>query len=118
MNLYGIIHEPYFTCEYDDISIACNSKINRFVNFSVNTSSPVLTLILIGMRCQHIGFGSTPRYSVRANHCAAAQCKMTNTEVCCRIYAYGIVRKARWADLSTSHHMKPEPLGECRRCSV
>ena len=27
--------------------------------------------------------------------------------------AYGIVRKARWwAHLSTSHHIKPEPLGE------
>ena len=29
-----------------------------------------------------------------------------------RIYAYGIVGKARWAHLSTCHHNKPEPLGE------
>ena len=28
------------------------------------------------------------------------------------IYAYGIVGKTRWADLSTSHHVKLEPLGE------
>ena len=27
-------------------------------------------------------------------------------------YAYGIVGKARWAHLSTCHHIKPEPLGE------
>ena len=27
-------------------------------------------------------------------------------------YAYGIVGKARWAHLSTSHHIKTEPLGE------
>ena len=27
------------------------------------------------------------------------------------IYAYSIVVKARWAHLSTSHHIKPEPLG-------
>ena len=29
-----------------------------------------------------------------------------------RSYAYGIVRKARWDHLGTSHHIKPEPLGE------
>ena len=28
------------------------------------------------------------------------------------LYAYDIVEKARWADLSTSHHIKPEPIGE------
>ena len=28
------------------------------------------------------------------------------------IDAYCIVGKARWGDLSTSHHIKPEPLGE------
>ena len=27
-------------------------------------------------------------------------------------YAYGIIEKSRWADLSTSPHIKPEPLGE------
>ena len=27
------------------------------------------------------------------------------------LYTYGIVREARWAHLSTSHHLKPEPLG-------
>ena len=29
------------------------------------------------------------------------------------IYAYGIVERARWAHLSASHHIKPEPLNEC-----
>ena len=28
------------------------------------------------------------------------------------IYTYGIVGKAIWAHLSTSHHIKPEPLDE------
>ena len=28
------------------------------------------------------------------------------------LYAYGIVGKAGWAHRSTSHHIKPEPLGE------
>ena len=27
------------------------------------------------------------------------------------LYAYGIVGKARWAHLSTSHNINPEPLG-------
>ena len=31
---------------------------------------------------------------------------------CARLYAYGIVGKARWAHLSTSHHIKPKPLGD------
>ena len=32
------------------------------------------------------------------------------------VEAYGIVRKARWADLSTNHHhIKPEPWGPSRR---
>ena len=29
-----------------------------------------------------------------------------------RLYAYGVVGKARWAHLSTSHYIKHEPLGE------
>ena len=28
------------------------------------------------------------------------------------MHVYGIVGKARWADLSTSHHIKPEPLSD------
>ena len=28
------------------------------------------------------------------------------------LYSYGIVGKATWAHLSTSHHIKPEPLGD------
>ena len=37
----------------------------------------------------------------------------TQLQVGERLYAYGIVGKARWAHLSTSHHhIKPEPLGE------
>ena len=36
----------------------------------------------------------------------------TQLQVGERLYAYGIVGKARSAHLSTSHHIKPEPLGE------
>ena len=28
------------------------------------------------------------------------------------LYAYNVVGRARWAHLRTSHHIKPEPLGE------
>ena len=35
-----------------------------------------------------------------------------NTRRTVILFAYSIISKARWTHLSTSHHIKPEPLGE------
>ena len=48
-----------------------------------------------------------PLRSIQVDHDSLAKCLETWYE----IYAYGIVGKPRWAHLSTSHHIKPEPLG-------
>ena len=54
---------------------------------------------------------STPSQSSRVTS-PSAHCQLPHGYNTIILYAYDIVGKARWAHLSTCHHIKPEPLGK------
>ena len=57
------------------------------------------------------GWGQVQNYKV-APWASPSICSIINLRALDTVYAYDIDGKARWAHPSTSHHIKPEPLGE------